>query len=99
MNAVRHSPSNVIATFPVSNALVALNSELVYVAKNFSMFEYPYQSTSCFCHWKAAVHPRVVRELRRVPSRLSNYVAPKAFPRSAMSSSSHWLRGTKPRWT
>ena len=39
MNAVRHSPSNTIATLPVSNALVGLNSEFVYVAKNFWRFE------------------------------------------------------------
>ena len=63
MNAVRHSPSNTIATLPVSKAFVGLNSEFVYVAKNFSRFEYPYQSTSDFCHWNACRPGRVGGEL------------------------------------
>ncbi len=37
MNAVRHSPSNVIATLPFWNALLVLNSLLVLAAKNLVM--------------------------------------------------------------
>src|SRR5262245_18906539 len=48
-NAVRHSPSRFIASFPLSNAFEAVHSSPAF-ACHLTRLPYPNQSTRLFCH-------------------------------------------------
>ena len=57
MNATRHSPSMIIAIFPISNAFEAENSSLVPALKRTTLL-YPYQSMRFFCQRRSFDHAK-----------------------------------------